>query len=158
MGQGGQPLAGLPACHTIPALAARPGMLRMHRAYFLIVTALTEAGTGLLLLVWPPVLFALLLGVERPSPEANLLARITGAALLAIGVTCWLGRRDKDDPARLGLITGVLLYDVAAAAILAHAGLFTGLVGIALWPAVALHATLAVWCAACLRESLREAN
>jgi hypothetical protein len=130
----------------------------MHRANLLIVTALTEAGTGLLLLIWPPVLFALLLGAERPSPEANILARIAGAALLAIGVACWLGRSDKQSSAQLGLLTGVLIYDVAAAVILAHAGLFLGLVGIALWPAVVLHAALAVWCATCLGKGLREAS
>ena len=40
----------------------------------------------------------------------------------------------------------MLIYDVAAAALLAYAGLALSLVGIALWPAVVLHAALAVWC------------
>ena len=44
----------------------------------------------------------------------------------------------------------VLIYDVAAAAILTYAALFMGLAGIALWPAVALHGALGVWCVACL--------
>jgi hypothetical protein len=133
-------------------------MLMMQRKHLLIVTALTEAGTGLVLLVWPPVLFALLLGAERPSPEANFLARIAGAALLAIGVACWLARNDHGGPAQLGLLTGVLIYDVAAAALLAYAGLVLSMVGIALWPAVVLHAALAVWCATCLGKGLREAS
>jgi hypothetical protein len=122
----------------------------MHRAYLLIVTAVGEGGTGLLLLVFPSVLLALLLGVDQASPEVTCVARITGAALLALGVACWLGRSDEHSPAQLGLLTGVLIYDLAAAGILAHAGLYLRLAGIALWPAVVLHTALAVWCVVCL--------
>jgi hypothetical protein len=43
-----------------------------------------------------------------------------------------------------------LIYDVAAAVILAYTGWFLNLVGILLWPAVLLHAALAVWCGVCL--------
>jgi hypothetical protein len=122
----------------------------MHRPSLLIVTAVGEVGTGLLLLVFPSVLLALLLGVDQASPEVTSVARITGAALLALGVACWLGRADQHSPAQLGLLTGVLTYDVAAAGILAYTGLYLRLVGIALWPAVVLHSALAVWCVVCL--------
>jgi hypothetical protein len=122
----------------------------MHRTCFLIVTAFGEAGTGLVLLVLPSAPLTLLLGTDQASPEVTSVARLSGAALLAIGVACWLGRSDKASPAQRGLVTGVLIYDVAAAVILAYAGLFVGLVGIALWPAVALHAALGIWCFACI--------
>jgi hypothetical protein len=125
-------------------------MLLIHRAYLLIVTAFGEGGTGVLLLVWPSAPQALLLGVDQASPEAAFFARIAGAALLAIGVACWLARNDDGRPAQLGLLAGVLIYYVAAAAILAYAGLVLGMVGLALWPAVVLHAALAFWCIACL--------
>ena len=90
----------------------------MHRTYLLIVTALGEAGTGLLALVSPAVLLALLLGVDQASPETNFVGRIAGAALLALGVACWLGRDDHGRPAQQGLLLGVLIYDLAAAGIL----------------------------------------
>jgi hypothetical protein len=122
----------------------------MHRVNLLVVTALSEAGTGLLLLVWPPVLLALLLGVDQASPETTCCARVAGAGLFAIGVACWIGRSDVHSSAQLGLLIGVLTYDVGAAVILAYTGLFVNLVGIALWPAVVLHAALAVWCVVCL--------
>jgi hypothetical protein len=124
----------------------------MHRRYLLIVTALGEGGTGLLLLVSPSVPQVLLLGTNQASSEATFFARIAGAALLAIGVACWLGRSDTLGPAQLGLIAGVLVYDAAAAVLLSYAGLFSGLVGVALWPAVVLHAALAAWCVLCLRR------
>jgi hypothetical protein len=133
-------------------------MLFMQRRYFLIVTALVEGATGLLLLALPWVPCALLLGVDQPSPETSLVARVAGAALLAAGVACWLGRSDRQGAALLGLLAGVLTYDVAAAVILACAGLFLHLAGVALWPAVVLHAALAVWCVACLLVQPRTAK
>jgi hypothetical protein len=128
----------------------------MNRTHLLLVTALGEGGTGLLLLVSPPIPQALLLGTDQASPEATFFARIAGAALLAIGVGCWLGRSDSLGPSRRGLIAGALVYDAVVAALLAYAGLVLNLIGIALWPAVVLHAALAVWCVVCLRPlSLR---
>jgi hypothetical protein len=122
----------------------------MCRAYFLIMTAFTEVGTGLLLLVLPSVPLSLLLGVEGALPETLFVARLTGAALLAIGIACWLGRNDQGHPAEAGLLAGALIYDVAAAALLAYAGLVLRMIGLALWAAVALHAALAFWCVVCL--------
>jgi len=130
----------------------------MHRTSLLIVTALGEAGTGLLALVSPLVLLALLLGVDQASPETNFVGRIAGAALLALGVACWLGRNDHDRPAQQGLLLGVLIYDLAAAGILAYTGWFLSLVGIALWPAVGLHVVLAFWCVVAFRVKPRRGD
>ncbi|HEV3236424.1 MAG TPA: hypothetical protein VGZ25_05520, partial [Gemmataceae bacterium] len=88
-------------------------------------------------------------GVSEAGPETVFIARVAGAALLSIGVTCWLGRSDQQNSTHV--LVGVLIYDVAAAALLAYAGLVLGMSGIALWPAVVLHTALAVWCLACLR-------
>jgi hypothetical protein len=133
----------------------------MHRVYLLIVTAFVEVGTGLSLLVVPAVPVALLLGVSAAAPEVLFVCRIAGAALLALGVACWWARGDRAGPAQLGLLIGVLLYDVAAAGLLGYAGLVLGMLGIALWPAVVLHTALALWCVPCLRgkpdaEGVRE--
>jgi hypothetical protein len=46
----------------------------------------------------------------------------------------------------------MLVYDVGTVAILAFAGFGFGLHGVALWPAVVLHAVMTVWCVACLRR------
>jgi hypothetical protein len=127
----------------------------MHRAYLLLLTAFTEGGTGALLLALPSVPLALLLGVSGAAPETLLVGRVAGAALLAIGVACWLARSDKEGPAPLGLLIGVLIYDGAAAVLLGYAGLALRMAGIALWPAVVLHTALAVWCVACLRVKPR---
>jgi hypothetical protein len=125
----------------------------MGRISLLIVTALCEGGVGLVLLAAPRVPMALLLGVDQSSPEVACVARIAGAGLLSLGIACWPVRSDSHSARRPGLLAGVLTYDVFAALILAYAGLGQGLVGIALWPAVALHAALAVWCLVCIRGS-----
>jgi hypothetical protein len=118
----------------------------------LVVTALAEAGVGLTLLLSPPLVAGLLLGVSLDSPAALILGRIAGAALLSLGAACWLARDDGPSRARRGLIAAMLLYNSAAAAVLTNVGAGVRLVGVLMWPAVALHAVLAVWCIACLRS------
>jgi hypothetical protein len=120
--------------------------------YLLIVTAVAEGGTGLLLLVFPSLPVSLLLGIEQASPEVTVVARIAGAGLLALGIACWAGRNVADRSVQKGLLLGVLIYDVAAAAILAYSGSVQDLAGIALWPAALLHVALAMWCVLCLRK------
>ena len=118
----------------------------------LVVTAIVEIGTGLGLLLVPALLFAILLGIEQAAPEALFVGRIAGAGLLAIGVASWLAKNDVRTPAQLGLLVGVLTYDAAATLLLALAGTNWGMVGIGIWPAVALHATLTVWWLVCLLQ------
>ncbi len=78
--------------------------------------------------------------------------RLGGAALLAIGVASWLARTDTFSPAQFGLLTGLLIYNAAAAILIASAGVISKMSGVALWPAAVLHATLTVWCISCLRR------
>jgi hypothetical protein len=125
----------------------------MQRAYLLLVTALLEVGAGLLLLFVPALPLALLLGVKEGAPETMLVARIAGAALLAIGVACWVGRGDDRNLAQQGLLIGVFLYDAAAAGLLVYAALFLSMAGPLLWPGVVLHSGLAVWSIVCLWEA-----
>jgi len=117
----------------------------------LIVTALVEVPISLLLLFSPALLVPLLLGASLDAPAALVVARLAGAALLSLSGACWLARDDGPSRARRGLIAAMLLYNSAAAAVLANAGA-GGLVGVLMWPAVALHALLAVWCITCLRS------
>ena len=118
----------------------------------LIVTALAETVTGLMLLVSPRLVVAFLLGASLEAPAALVVARVAGAALLSLGCACWLARDDGPSRSRRGLVTAMLLYNSIAVAVLANAGTGAGVVGVLTWPAVAVHAALAVWCIACLRS------
>ena len=122
------------------------------------VTAVIELGAGLALLCCPSTTVALLIGSPLDTPTALTVARVGGAGLLSLGVACWLARGDSQSRAARGLVTAMLLYDIAAVAILGFAGIGFGLHGVALWPAVVLHAVMTVWCVACLRRAPLNVN
>jgi hypothetical protein len=117
----------------------------------LVVTAVFEGATGLLLLVSPSALAALLLGTELDTPAALTVGRVAGAALVALGIACWLARSDEQSHPARGLLVAMVLYNTAAGGILAHAGAYLGLSGVALWPAVLVHLAMALWCIMCLQ-------
>ena len=114
-------------------------------------SALIEAAAGLPLVSFPAFAIWLLLGVREPSPEALMVSRICGAALLAIAVACWLGRVDAGSGSQHGVLWALLLYNVGAFAVLAISGSMLRISGVALWPAVGLHVVMAIWCALNLR-------
>src|SRR5437867_7441949 len=116
------------------------------------LTATIEAATGLGLIAVPAIVVRLLLGAEI-SGASIPLGRVAGVALLALGVACWLASYDEQSCAARGLVSAMVLYNIGASLTLALAGIGSGFVGIALWPAVILHAAMAVVCVGCLRRS-----
>src|SRR5208337_390627 len=106
---------------------------------------------GVALIVMPAPLVSLLIGAALDAPGGLIVARVAAAALLALGLACWLARHDRQGCAARGIVAAMLLYNVAAVTVLVYAGLGLKLSGIGLWPAVVLHFALAVWCIACLR-------
>ena len=108
----------------------------------LVLAAVSEAATGLALLMLPSLAGQLLFGAELTG-IALTVARVTGIALIALGVACWPGTP----------LVGMLIYSAAVTLYLAYLGLAGGLTGILLWPAVVLHATLTVFLA---RESTQK--
>ncbi|MES2438030.1 MAG: hypothetical protein V4584_03135 [Verrucomicrobiota bacterium] len=119
----------------------------------LVITAAIESGTGLGLLVAPAAVARLLLGAGLDTPVAVTVARIAGAAVLALAVACWLSRGNGR-----ALAFAMLFYNVSAAAILFHATVGPGLTGIGLWPAILLHTGMGIWCAAALKSPRRPAH
>jgi hypothetical protein len=95
---------------------------------------------------------SLLLGAALETGAAVSLARVGGAAILALSIVCWLTRDAPGRGAR-GLITAMVFYNLAVGGVLALASVGDGLHGMLLWPAVAFHIVMGAWCAAILSRS-----
>ena len=117
-----------------------------------IVSAVIETGAGVALLVVPALAVRLLLGAEITG-AAIPLGRLAGVALLALAVACWLARGDTKSRTASGLAGAMLVYNIGAVVILGLAGIQSQTSGIALWPAVILHAVMAAWCVRVLNAS-----
>jgi hypothetical protein len=100
-----------------------------------------EIGTGVLLLVDPALVVALLIGGDL-SGAGVVAARCFGIALIALGLACWPGRQPAGDVA--AAVRGMLLYNAAIALYLAYLGVAAHVGGPLLWPAAVLHAVVTV--------------
>jgi Ca2+/Na+ antiporter len=100
-----------------------------------------EVGTGIVLMIDPAIVVKLLLAAEV-SGVGTLLGRCFGIALLALGLACWPGRRHTENasPAFRAMLT----YNPLIALYLAYLGTAGHMRGLLLWPAVALHAVVAL--------------
>jgi len=100
--------------------------------------ALVEAATGVALIVVPSLVARLLLGTEL-SGVAVAVGRVAGIGLLSLGFACWPGK----EPTRAAL-GGMATYSLLVTLYLLYLGIRGEWVGPLLWPAVALHAVLAL--------------
>jgi hypothetical protein len=101
----------------------------------LTLAAIGEAATGLALLVVPSLVGRLLFGAEF-SGASVVIGRVTGIALIALGIACWPGTDTRQ--ASYSMVT----YSVLAMLYLTYIGVRGEWVGLLLWPAVMLHAVL----------------
>jgi len=124
----------------------------------LILSAVFEVGIGLALLLSPALTASMLIGASFESSADSIVGRVCGAALLSLGVACWLAHNDERSRAATGLIISMLLYNVVTVVVLVYAGIGLGLFGIGLWPAVVLHAAMSVWCLSNVRSFVNQAN
>ena len=115
----------------------------------LIVTALVETATGLILLVSPTLLVAFLLGASLDAPAALVVARMAGAAVLSLGCACWLARNDAQRGAATALVGGMLLYNMGAVVVLGDAGIRSLPVGVEIGQLMFVGAVLTVFAVGC---------
>jgi hypothetical protein len=107
----------------------------------LVFTTLVELATGAALMAVPGIVVRLLLGGELAGPGVAA-ARCFGVALVALAFACWPDRRRVESgraPFR-----AMLIYNALIALYLAELGTVGQVKGMLLWPAVALHAAVAL--------------
>jgi hypothetical protein len=105
--------------------------------------AIFEVATGAALLLVPSLVGLLLFGVQLTG-IAITVARVTGLALVGLGVACWSGTP----------LLGMLIYSATVMLYLAFVGIAGVFSGILLWPGFVVHEILT----ALLARYQREAN
>jgi hypothetical protein len=121
------------------------------RKMLLLVSAAAEVGAGAALIVVPSVIVGLLIGGTLDSPAALAVARIAGAALVVLGLICWFASRHPQSPTAMGVVTALLFYNATIVGILLYENLGVGLNALGTWPAIIVHAALAIGCLASVR-------
>jgi hypothetical protein len=99
-----------------------------------------EAGATGLILLLSPVLFGRLIFGPELSEAGQALGRLAGIALVGFALATWAAPPAASQPAVRALLT----YNLLATIYLGYLGVAGQLVGILLWPAVALHAVLLI--------------
>ena len=104
------------------------------------VAAVEAAATGLVLLIVPSLLAWLIFG-PRCSDLGQAMGRLAGIAMIGTGLAAWwpLSAAARSSAPTVPALT---IYNLLAMVYLAYLGIAGHLVGILLWPAVALHAVL----------------
>ena len=111
-------------------------MLRL----LMIVSGGFEAAFGASALIVPDMLIGAL-GTEA-DPSAEFLARVLGAATLALGIAALLARDQLATKGGLAAAYGLALYNVLAASFILWSAAVASLGGAALWAAGLVHALI----------------
>jgi hypothetical protein len=106
-------------------------------------SALIELGAGLLLLLFPSYMLALVFGLQSNS-LAVMVAQVAGVALLALGIACWSARNDAGGPARLGSLRAITVYNGSAGLLLVLFAVTGRASGIVIWLFAVVHLVHAV--------------
>ena len=99
--------------------------------------ALAEAGTGVILLAYPPIVVRVLFAAEIIGAGV-IMSRLAGIALIGLGVACWPGTDTRR------ACYGMLTYSALATLYLIVIGVRGEGVGVLLWPMVIVHAIVIV--------------
>jgi len=110
----------------------------MNTRRLLILSAAIEATTGLALTAAPGLVTRLLMGAG-PSDSGIAVARLTGIALLCLGLACW----PSGDVANPPTVRALFTYNLLAAVYLGYLRVGAGFVSHLLLPACFMHALLA---------------
>jgi hypothetical protein len=114
----------------------------LNNRQLLVIATLVEGGAGLALLLVPGTTATLLLGAG-PDSVGLMIGRLTGMALLVLGIACWGARTNSGGAARLGTLKAITLYNAGAGLLLVGFAAIGEASGPVVWGVGALHLALA---------------
>ena len=103
--------------------------------------SIVEVATGFALLMNPRFVVGLLVGPNLPDQDIPM-GRLPGIAILALGLACWPSEAAAEGASAAS--RGMLVYNVLIASFLVYLFKVGHLGGPLLWPAVVLHAAVAL--------------
>lgn len=118
-----------------------PASPRDTQRKLLAFAAVVEIATGLVVIIDPAIVVALLFGTDIAGPGIAI-GRCFGISLLALGLACWPARQHVES--RTKALPAMLLYNALIALYLAWLGTLGNMRGALLWSGVALHALVAL--------------
>src|SRR5262245_20733449 len=124
------------------------------RRRLLTVAGVVEGLTGLPFFVSPRISTSLLLGAELDA-VVLMIGRVSGVALLSLGIACWGARADSGGAARMGTLQAISLYNAGAGLLLVMFAATGGARGPVVWTVGVLHLGFAAAFAASYRHSAR---
>lgn len=113
----------------------------------LTLTAILEGVVGIGLLITPVLVASVLLNTPLDTAGGLFAARLAGAAIITVAICCWKARGFEIAQAAMGVVTAMLFYNFAAAAVLVYGAVRLGLQSKFIWPVIVVHAVLGLWCA-----------
>ena len=123
----------------------------MKTSQLLIATAVFEFFTGVFFIIFPSKVVSQLLGMTLTDTSGLIVCRISGAALIALSLICWLARSAADEVGSKMLLKVLLCYNVLVTIILGLQGfLHSGT--LLMWAAVLIHLLLALLCTGALQK------
>jgi hypothetical protein len=111
------------------------------RGRILAFAAIVECATGFALMVDPAIVVTLLVGAEV-SGAGMMIGRCFGIALVALALACWPSSRRAAEVSPA--FRAMVVYNLLITLNLVYLGAIGGWEGLLLWPAVALHAAVAL--------------
>lgn len=110
----------------------------MNTRRLMTLSAAIEAATGLSLIAFPGVVGRLLLGAGL-ADNGIAVARLTGIALLCLGLACWPSGDDVPQPT----VRALFSYNLLVALYFGYLRIGGGFVSYLLLPVLVVHALLA---------------
>lgn len=108
----------------------------------LLVAAVAEMATGLLLIIAPLIAAKVLIGEEISEVAVNL-GRICGFALFSFGLACWPGRSAGGNLTMA--FPAMLIYSLLCTLYFLYLGISGKWVGFLLWPVIAWHGVVTIF-------------
>lgn len=124
-----------------PGKSAAVDLHQQSGVIWIAVAAGVEVVTGFVLIIRPSLFVWLLLGAEL-SAAGQTLGRLAGFSLLALALACW--PRRGAESSSISALRALLVFSLLTTIYLVYLGVRREQMGILIWPAAALHASLTI--------------